>query len=270
MTPYYQSGGVTLYHGDCRDVLARLPAGSVGHVVTDPPYGQSNEDYDGPATASLADGVWTLCRRACGESAALLSLSGNPTYHRLAAAIESAGWKIRQMWGWVYKDGLITSAYPKEGFDRVAPALTPIVFATAGKVLLPLKREGEAWVARQKPEGGGFSGRSDTRSPDIPLKAAGHWPKSVVSTDGVDGFQYFCLSNNAIRHGDGLKHPNRKPLCLMEWLVDKLPAGVILDPFAGSGTTLEAAARLGRQAVGVEFDERYCELAALSAPPAAA
>ena len=57
-------------------------------------------------------------------------------------------------------------------------------------------------------------------------------------------------------------HPTQKPLPLLRYLIGRHATGTILDPFMGSGTTLRAAKDLGRKAIGIEIEERYCEIAA--------
>lgn len=249
-----------LYEGDALEVMKTLEAGSVGAVVTDPPYGQTNESYE--SDVAFRPELWRACHRVCTENAPLICFTGSPTYHKIATAIEAGGWKVRQMWAWVYRDGMILSAYPKEGFDRLAPAMTPIVYATKGKVLLPLRREGPAWEVRfsQSTTCEEYSERTNDRR-SRPAQGSGRWPRSVVATDGIEGFQYFILSHNATNRRGSTPHPNEKPLPLMEWLVAKLPEGSnVLDPFAGSGTTAEACLRTNRSCVMIERHPPYCEI----------
>jgi site-specific DNA-methyltransferase (adenine-specific) len=69
------------------------------------------------------------------------------------------------------------------------------------------------------------------------------------------------LSNNGITHERS--HPTQKPVSLMVWCLSFFPKSeTILDPFMGSGTTLVAAKQLGRKAIGIEIEEKYCEIAA--------
>ena len=96
----------------------------------------------------------------------------------------------------------------------------------------------------------------------------GTWPKVVAAGRARDGFTP-AISHSVLRFpvqnsmaSDRPGHPTPKPLGLMEHLVGKSPKGTIADPFAGSGSTLVAAKNLGRRAIGVELEERYCEIAA--------
>ena len=72
------------------------------------------------------------------------------------------------------------------------------------------------------------------------------------------------LQEHGGRDKDERVHPTQKPLSVMLWCINKAPPDTetILDPFMGSGTTLRAAKDLGRRAIGIEIEERYCEIAA--------
>jgi hypothetical protein len=185
------------------------------------------------------------------------SAAPSPPRCRASRWPKAGGWRVRQMWGWVYRDGMITSAWPKEGFDRLAPAFDPICYATKGKVLLRLEREGDKeWVRRQ--QRCSLSTRSIGNHASG--SACGHWPRSILAED-VPDFEYFAY-RRAQKDADATGHPNQKPLALMRWLLSKLPRGwTILDPYAGSATTLIAAIEEGLSAIGIEKEADHFALA---------
>lgn len=84
----------------------------------------------------------------------------------------------------------------------------------------------------------------------------GEWPKRSAAWSSVLAPHISGMA----KLGRNAGHPHAKPVGLMRTLIERAPGGVVLDPFAGSGTTLRAAKDLGRKAVGIEIDERYCEV----------
>ncbi|SKL37938.1 DNA-methyltransferase [Mycobacteroides abscessus] len=165
--PYYQDDSVTLYHGDCLDVLRELPDKSVGAVITDPPYGIAfmGKDWDQPGAfgserrngspqrtqreglamdagrydlspaAMLNFQRWctawaTECLRILKPGGHLLAFGGSRTWHRLAAGIEDAGFEIRDSIAWLYAQGFPKSMNLQGGLGTaLKPAFEPIVVA---------------------------------------------------------------------------------------------------------------------------------------------
>ena len=88
----------------------------------------------------------------------------------------------------------------------------------------------------------------------------GAWPKQRDRQGSV--LRTACAMGNPFGLVAVTGHPTPKPLALMERLILAAPPGTIADPFMGSGSTLVAAKNLGRRAIGIEIEERYCEIAA--------
>ena len=199
-TPYYQDDFVTLYHGDCREILPTL--GRVDAVVTDPPYGLGD-------VLSGGGGKWGLWDDGSGRTPHGFDWDTEAP-EAVAHLPEIADHSI--IWG-----GNYFPLPPRRGWliwDKVVRNFT------SGHCEL-------AWTTL-----------------DQPVRAYNFAHGELAS--------------------EGKFHPTQKPLRLMTWCIGFLPesAALVLDPFAGSGSTLVAAKRLGRKAIGVELDERYCEIAA--------
>ena len=206
MKPYYDEGGVTLYHGDCREVTEWLAADV---LVTDPPYGM---DYR--SGRSGAFGASEIAGDAStAERDAALALWGR------RPALVFGRWSVRR---------------PIE--TRMVLTWEKGEHVGMGDLALPWKPNTEEVYVL----GEGFHG---------------HRGSSVIKA--------FAIAGTVGQAANGTRlHPTEKPVGLLRYLIERCPPGVVADPFTGSGSTLRAAKDLGRTAIGVEIDERYCEIAA--------
>jgi DNA modification methylase len=111
---------VTVVHGDCLTVMRTMEPESVDAIVCDPPYGLAfmgkNWDHGIPGVP-----FWTEALRVAKPGAHLLAFGGTRTFHRLACAIEDAGWEIRDTLSWIYGSGFPKSLDVGKAMDRIAP-----------------------------------------------------------------------------------------------------------------------------------------------------
>lgn len=238
MTIYYQDDHVTLYHGDCREVLPTLEA--VDHIITDPPYSERTHANARSARrlANGGGGHWA----ADSERVVNLGFAHLDDSLREFCAVEFA--RLAHRWVLVFSD--------VESDHLWRTSLT-----TAG---LDYVRTG-AWIK---------IGSTPQFSGDRP--AAGFESVTIAHPQGRKrwngGGRHAVWTHPIVqdrgRTGGVRFHPTQKPDSLMQELVGLFcDAGeTVLDPFAGSGGTLLAARMHGVAAVGIELEERYCEVIA--------
>lgn len=347
----------TVIHGDCREAMAAMPAASFDACVTDPPYHLTTgkKGGTGPASASaetpygraritagfmgkvwdggdvaMQPATWEAVLRVLKPGAYLLAFGGTRTFHRMAVAIEDAGFEIRDCVMWMYGTGFPKSLNVGSGFGTaLKPAWEPIIVArkpltgtVAENVLAygtgALNIDGCRVDGGERPwrearrnddsdEARNVYGKGLAGSMAVADTALGRWPANVIhdgSDEVLDAFAAFGerpgpiarartdggdMGNKvlgALRHittnpqprGDagtaarffysakaskadraGSSHPTVKPIALMRYLCRLVtpPGGTVLDPFAGSGTTGEAALQEGFLPTLIEAEPEY-------------
>jgi len=256
MTPYYSDEWITIYHGDCRDVLPELSG--IETCITDPPYGLAfmGKDWD-----HGVPGVefWQLVFGALLPGASCLAFGGTRTHHRLMCAIEDAGFELRDCLMWLYGSGFPKSFDVSKGIDRQRHDREQVYLVTAW---LRDARDAAGISNAEIDAAFGFKGM------------AGHWTSSksqptVPTLDQVPRLLEILGEpevpadiRELIWTLNGRKGQPGEAWFRREVLTKTPTAGTVLDPFMGSGTTIFAAKETGRRAIGIELDERYCEVAA--------
>jgi len=229
--PYYEADGITLYHGRAEDYMGRLP--KVDAIVTDPPY--------------------LIQRQGKG-----VPIGGPGVAVRRGELREAVGMPWGFSLDWL---GMATPAHWL--VFATLPMLAPLLAAlseraklsalftwrksNAPQMVRPVPRYDCEYIVWARVESAGCRsmGRFKSLVVDIPMLQAG----------------CFASERYVDRLGRAV-HPTQKPLDLMRLFLFNLQPTVVLDPFVGTGTTLVAAKQLGIPAIGIEQEERYCEIAA--------
>lgn len=234
MRPYYEDDAVTIYHGDCREVLPTLGY-FVDVVIADPPYGETSLAWDVPVEG------W-LPLLPCPQLWCFGSL-------RMFLAHPFTGWRHVQELIWEKHNG---SNFHADRFKRTHEIVAQFIHNSA--------RWGDVYHAPVFTEDATARTVRRKERPKHHLGQRG--PSNYVSQDGGPRLQRSVIKVPSC-HGYA-EHPTQKPIGIVVPLLEYScpPDGVILDPFMGSGTTLRAAKDLGRKAIGIEIEERYCEIAA--------
>lgn len=145
--PYYAADGITLHLGDCLDVLPTLADASIDAIITDPPYelGFMGKTWDASGIAYNVD-VWRHCWRILKPGGHLLAFGATRTYHRMAVAIEDAGFEIRDSIHWIYGSGFPKGQDIARSIDRHRDDRAQVLQVTAW---LAAARDAAGWTNPQ-------------------------------------------------------------------------------------------------------------------------
>ncbi|MFA5306513.1 MAG: DNA methyltransferase [Candidatus Babeliales bacterium] len=268
MNPYYQDKYVTIFNCDCRDILPSLEP--VDLVLTDPPYGINKAEWDSEfpiwwmdqaylKTAALAftPGTWNLmsCPKQIGNLKYKWTLAAHLINGMTRGGFGFGNWipcvvyqkdadempEEVQQWCKEFNEWCIDNNITKNDLNRICGT---------------------------SDMGGWWLGLLPHRC-QIPAPHQWEKIKSIYNPPASFDFRYISdfapksdCKDFVVGTNNKPQHPSPKPVEVITWFLQCLKGDFILDPFLGSGTTAYCAKKLQRRCVGIEIEEKYCEIAA--------
>jgi site-specific DNA-methyltransferase (adenine-specific) len=253
---------------------------SIDACITDPPYGMEiagvGWDHNVPPAAT-----WKEVYRVLKPGAFVLSFCNPEFYHRMAVNVEDGGFRPTDMVVW-----MITTKMAKH--NRLKPAHEPIFVAQkplegtieknfakwgTGKINIDQARvpwDGKpptGWVkggSKRRAFGGDVAKAAGTEIEREDANPIGRYPSNIIGHFDEPEHQKYFYAPRATRkeRGEYNDHPTPKPINLMRYLcrVYAPAAGLIMDPFMGSGSTGIAALQEGKDFIGIDMDQHYCDI----------
>lgn len=240
MTIYYQDEAVTLHLGRCEDVMPELEEGSCGLAFADLPYATTRNTWDRQIEPKV---LWHEYNRILPTRGAAVLFGSGIFSARMVVSNEEA-FRYTLVWDKKAITGFLNAKrQPLRAhedilvFYRAQPYYDPQMIQTGRR-----SHSRGSRVDRTINHYGSF-----VNTP-VPDEQDGQYPRSILS-----------FAKPKLAH-----HPTQKPLDLCEWVIRSYapPDSVVLDNVCGSGAALLAAVNAGRRAVGIEMEEKYCEMAA--------
>ena len=255
--PFFQQDSVTLYGGDCLDIMAQLPEESVDMVFADPPYNLSNGGITCHAgrMVSVDKGQWdrssgpaqdheftlrwlSACRRVIKDDGSIWVSGTMHNIYSVGFALQELGFKLLNDITW-FK-------------PNASPNLSCRYFTHSHETLI--------WAARS-PESRHVFNYDTMREMAGGKQMRSYWRDIPTDPEPPDVWVEGTPRREEKTHG---KHPTQKPVALLSRVIlsSTHEGDTVLDPFAGSSTTGVAAIRHGRAFIGIESEPEYLELSA--------
>jgi DNA modification methylase len=235
-------------HGDCLDVMRGMADASVDAVVTDPPYGTTQNRWDTPFDLAA---WWSQVERIAKPNAAIVAFAQTPFDKVLGAS------NLRRLrYEWIWRKSNATG--------HLNAKRAPL---KAHENILVFYRKPPHYLPQMRPRTGPRVAHVVRRNGQV-NNGRNYGDQNAVTEWEDNDFRYPIsildfAKDREYGEGDDRQHPTRKPVALVAYLLRTYcqPGAVVLDPFTGSGTTGVAAVQEGFRFVGIEREAQYVEIA---------